>query len=167
MSSIQHCVLAIVVLCAGLACRASDDVASDHEIAVGNVPENIIKAAKEKFQVAKFLTAEKRTSNKKLVHFSLEIKLKDKSTIDAYFDGDGKLLRTGVSATVDTVPTPVKDAFNKQYADWTVTEINKETDLENKRDVYSVDINKGGKQLELDFAPDGTIVKTLELKDED
>jgi len=162
--------VAVFVFFTALGCRAADDAANvvrDVEFAVGNVPENIVKAAQENFQVSKFISAEKRTCNKKIVHFELEMKLRDKTTIDAYFDPNGKLLRTGVSVVAANIPPAVQAAFNKLYADWTVTECNKETDAATKQDVYSIDINKGGKQLEVDIAPDGTIVKTLELKDED
>jgi len=166
MVTTRRCLAALVVLAVALGCRAVEH-AHDKDIHPADVPENIIKAAKEKFQVGKFLTAEIRTCDKKLIHYSLEIQLRDKTTVDAYFDGDGKLFRTGVTATKETIPAAVKEAFGKQYADWTISEVNKETDLATSYEVYSVDMSKGAKQLEVDFAPDGTIVKTLELIDEE
>ncbi len=165
--TMRACFLIAAFLMASVLSKES--YARDVELAVGNVPESIISAAKNAFpgKVSKFLTAEKRTVDKKLVHYSLEIKLKDKSVIDAYFNEDGKLLRTGISIKPEAVPVAVRDAFQKSYSEWTVTELNKETDAETKADFYSVDINKDGKMLELDFSPDGKIVKILELKNED
>lgn len=148
---------------------SKESAAQDKEIAIGNVPEIVLAAAKSAFpgKFQKFLTAEKRTMDKKLVHWSLEIKMKDKTVIDAYFNEEGKLLRTGVSVKPADVPVVVRDAFEKEYKEWHVTELNKETDIETKADFYSVDIDKDGKKLELDFTPEGKIVKILELKDDE
>ena len=143
--------------------------AHDVEVAVGNVPENILQAAKAVFpgKFSKYVSAEKRTIDKKVVHYSIELKLKDKTSVDTYFSEDAKLLRTGVAVDAANVPEAVRTAFQKAYGDWKVTDLNKETDAVTKVEVYSVDINKGGKMLEVDFSPDGTVVKTLELRDND
>ena len=165
--TLRACFLITAFLMASVLSKES--VAQDKEIAVGNVPESIISAAKDAFpgKIKQFLTAEKRTMDKKLVHWSLEIKMKDKSVIDAYFNEAGKLLRTGISVKPEDVPVVVRDAFEKTYKEWHVSELNKETDSDTKADFYSVDIDKDGKKLELDFSPDGKIVKVLELKDEE
>lgn len=143
--------------------------ARDIEVAVDNVPEPILQAAKSVFpgKFSKYISAEKRTIDKKIVHYSIELKLKDKTSIDVYFSEDAKLLRTGFAVKADAIPESVRTAFQKLYGDWTVTDLNKETDVVTKQEVYSVDINKAGKMLEVDFTADGTVVKTLELRDND
>lgn len=165
------CQLAVFMLVGALYSGAfcGEAYARDVEVAVGNVPENILQAAKAAFpgKVSKFISAEKRTVDKKVIHYSVEIKLKDKTSVDVYFTPEGLLLRTGVSVKPEDVPEAVRNAFQKTYADWTVTDLNKETDSMTKAEVYSVDMNKAGKMLEVDYSPDGTLVKTLELRDND
>jgi len=166
-----YCPLVFFILAGLLSSGAlgGEVYAHDAEVAVGNVPENILQAAKAEFKgkFGKFVSAEKRTIDKKLVHYSIEIKLKDKTNVDVYFTEDAKLLRTGVSIKKEDVPEPVRSAFQKAYSEWEVTDLNRETDTQTKVEVYSVDMKKAGKMLEVDFSPDGTIVKTLELRDND
>lgn len=172
MTSLRVCCpLAVFLFVGALSCGAlgGEAYAHDVDVAVGNVPESILAAAKAAFhgKFSKFISAEKRTMDKKIVHYAIELKLKDKTTIAAYLTEDAKLFRTGVTIKAEDVPEAVRTAFQKSYSDWTVTDLNKETDVATKAEVYSVDINKSGKMLELDYSPDGTLIRTLELRDND
>ncbi len=157
--------------CLGVVLLSASTPACDSDVAISAVPEKVIAALKAAFPNCKLGPAEKRTVDKKLVHYDIEIKLRGKPAMDVYLDGDGKVLRTGVAIKKEEVgekvPAKVVEAFNKTYGDWVAKELYKETDYATKAEVYSADIEKDGKTLEVDFNPDGTIVKTLELRDDD
>ena len=63
------------------------------------------------------------------------------------------------SARIDNskLPKAVNDAIHAQYADYTITEVDKENDKNQTR--YEVDLTKGSEKIKVTFTEDGKVVK--------
>ena len=58
------------------------------------------------------------------------------------------------------LPDAVNMTLNKEYPDYTITEIDKENDK--NIEVYEIDLEKGESKVKVKVSPDGTVVKRKE-----
>lgn len=81
--------------------------------------------------------------------------------LSAWFDASGTWLMTETELTLIRLPEAVRSALlTGDYANWQIDEIDlyERPDTE---DIYVIEVEQGGQELDLIYAPDGTLLKTL------
>ena len=72
---------------------------------------------------------------------------------------------TETTVTIDQIPTAVAQTLQNAAGDGTIDEIEQET--EDGVTIYSAEITKDGKKIDVEVAADGKLLKTEEEKNED
>ena len=85
----------------------------------------------------------------------------------AWFDANGTWLMTETDYTLVRLPEAVRSALlTGDYANWQIEEIDlyERPDTE---DIYVIEVEQGGQELDLIYASDGTLLKALTHTDDD
>jgi hypothetical protein len=135
---------------------------ADEEIPLDKAPPAAVKAMKDKYPRAQVVKVEREDDDGKPV---IEFTLKDgEKKMEAEFTPEGKFVKEEAEITEKDVPAAVLTAFKQKYSSAKPSKIEKVTRGEGTRAEvkYEFDIQDGGKECEVFFAPDG---KFLEKKD--
>ena len=88
----------------------------------------------------------------------------DKLKQSALFDKAGKWLVTETEIEATKLPKAVSEAFTKEYPGYSLKEA-EILDTANSGTLYELEVSKGKEKLELQYTPDGKMVKKEIAKD--
>ncbi len=153
----------VVVLLVGTGVRADEE-----KVALDKVPKAVMESFKKRFPKAQPVEAAKETENGKVMY---EVTFKDNGkNVDVSFTEDGKLTLIEKEIDRKSLPKAVAEALEKKYPKATykiVEEVIKVTDGKETLDYYETLLETADKkQVEVEIAPDGTIKKTEDKKEE-
>jgi hypothetical protein len=90
----------------------------------------------------------------------------DGSDYYTWYDQDGNWIgTTNVVTNYSSLPAPVNNAIKREFKDYTITSVNKETGK--NREAYEVKLEKGNDKMKALITSDGTVVKKKGTMDED
>jgi len=124
-----------------------------NKLSNSNVPSAVSAAFKVKFPAATKVSWGKENDKEWEAEFTFE-----GNKISANFTSDGNWVETEREIQVSQLPKGVKDAIQKQYPNWKITETDK-TDTAKNGIIYEADIKSGAQKKEVAFKEDGTVVK--------
>ena len=125
-------------------------------------PAEVQKTLKEKFPDAKSVKWEKESDGGWEAEFTM-----NGNETSVEFDSKGIWKQTETEIEAGALPEAVKDAIKTKYADYSVEKAEM-VETDDGDVVYEVDFKKGKEEMELLFAADGSVIKTMqEVEDED
>lgn len=136
--------------------------ATDVKVELSALPQKVSDAVKANYPKATMKRAEKRMLGNEFEHYCVEL-TEDNEDSHVYLEEDGTIATTGEELDENELPAKVKAAFEKDYSEWRLKEIYKETDAKTKEITYSIELRRLGKWTELIITPEGKITKTLDL----
>lgn len=140
------------ILIAFSACRKSEQVSA---------PDVVQSALTAKFPAARAVDWSMEADGQYEAEFKVE-----GQQLSAVFDAAGNWLETETKMTAEGLPEAVRQAIAAQFPDYKLEEIESVETPEGQR--FEVSLEKGEEELEVVFAPDGTILKQdMETEDED
>ena len=85
----------------------------------------------------------------------------DGADYTTWYDTTGVMIKSSMRISgPKELPDAVNMTLNKEYPDYTITEIDKENDK--NIEVYEIDLEKGESKVKVKVSPDGTVVKRKE-----
>lgn len=150
------CIGAALLFTAALACNP------DEKVPLDKVPKKVMDAVKARFPGAELTSVEKETEDGKVV-YDIELKHKDrKYEMDILEDGTVVEIEKEISAK--DLPEAVTRSLEAKFPKATIKEVMEMTKVIGKEEKlygYEVELVTADKRkLEIEFAPDGTILKS-------
>jgi Putative beta-lactamase-inhibitor-like, PepSY-like len=147
--------LLICLFCAGLGY-----IASAQQLEPSQVPAEVRTAFVAKFADAEKVVWELNARGS----YDADFEVKGKSH-DAVFDKTGKWIETETEVAFETLPQPVKDAWNASaYAKMKIEEIEWVVTPE-VAGYYEFEVMVDGKEWDIQYLPDGKLLAAFEDKD--
>jgi uncharacterized membrane protein YkoI len=154
-------VVALLLFAVGLA------GAADEKVPLDKVPAKVMEAVKARFPGAEITSVEKETEDGKVV-YDIELKHKDRK-YEMDIQEDGTVLEIEKEIAAKDLPEAVTKALNAKYPNATIKEVMEMTKINGKEEKlygYEVElVTADEKKLEIEFAPDGKILKSEKSDD--
>jgi uncharacterized membrane protein YkoI len=148
----MRAILGVVVMLIGASAARADE----EKIPIDRLPKAVAAAVKKRFPMAKITAAVKETEDKKTTY---EVTLKDgTSTIDVDVTEAGTITGWEKEIAAKDLPKAVADSVAAKYPNAKmkkVEELIKVTAGKEKLECYEVTVEVDGKDVEVEFLPDG------------
>lgn len=141
---------------------------SEHKIGLRKLPEAVTAAIQSLFPEGKIEEAEKDSEG--IMLYEVEVEQGD-AEYELSIAPDGTLVEEEQEIDVDALPEAVKQAIAGAKVEEATMEttyyVVTLTKLETPKVSYEVELKKNGKEMEIEFAADGTVLEEQVMDDDD